>query len=101
MSVKTAPIAASTGSRRTNLFDLEREALKDLITLVESRAAREEAARTAHTTTVSTAERELGRVRKQCQTGRERDLASIAEAHQAKLKEIAERYNAETGAADE
>jgi hypothetical protein len=98
MNAKTVPPGQSTA--RLNLFEVERTALRDLITLVESRAAAETAARSAHDSTVAAAERELSRARKLNAQGREKDLAAINEAHQEALKKITEQHKAEQDSAE-
>jgi len=98
MNTKTVPTAHH--SARLNLFEVERTALRDLITLVESRAAAETAARSAHDSTVAAAERELSRARKLNTQNREKDLAAINEAHQEALKKITEQHKAEQDSAE-
>src|SRR5262245_15197658 len=97
MSTKTA---TASQLARLNLFELERTALRDLTTLVESRAAAETAAKSAHDSGIAAAEKELSRARKQNSTGRERDLAALTEAHQEMMKKIAEQYKADSDAAE-
>lgn len=99
MSVKTAPAPAAPAGR-VNLYELERTALRDLVTLVESRANALAAAKTAHETTIAAAEREIARARRQIAAARERDLAALSESHQATLKQITDRAQSEQAAAD-
>jgi DNA segregation ATPase FtsK/SpoIIIE, S-DNA-T family len=80
---------------RPNLFDLERVTLRDLVTLVESRAAAETAAKTEYQTAKTTAEKELSRARKLATSGRERDLAAILESHTKSGSHIADRHRDE------
>src|SRR5262245_64905584 len=98
MNAKTVPPAQSAA--RLNLFEVERAALRDLITLVESRAAAETAARSAHDSAISASEKELTRTRKLNTQGRERDLTALSEAHQEALKKITEQHKAEQDAAE-
>jgi hypothetical protein len=83
-----------------NLFELERTSLHDLVTLVESRASAEAAARSAHAAAVAAAERDLGRARKQTTAAREQTLGSLDAAHQDALKQVTERFATEMHAAE-
>src|SRR4051812_5819560 len=98
MSVKSAPPAAAPA--RINLFELERTALHDLLTLVESRAAADGAATAAHSSAVANAERDLARARKQVATAREQTLSALETARTEALQQITERYAAEMQAAE-
>src|SRR5262245_39309453 len=97
MSTKSA---TASQLARLNLFELERTALRDLTTLVESRAAAETAAKSAHDSGIAAAEKELARTRKQNASGRERDMAALTEAHQEGLKKIADQYKVDSDAAE-
>src|SRR5262245_52151458 len=97
MSVKSAPPAPAA---RMNLFELERTSLHDLVTLVESRASAEAAARSAHAAAVAAAERDLGRARKQTTAAREQTLGSLDAAHQDALKQVTDRFASEMHAAE-
>jgi DNA segregation ATPase FtsK/SpoIIIE, S-DNA-T family len=101
MSTKPAPVPVWTPAPRQNLFDLERSALHDLVTLVERRSKDESDSQSNYSSTTSNAEKELARARKQITSGKERDLATLAESHQATLRQIDERYKSEGIAADD
>ena len=83
-----------------NLFEIERAALRDLVHLVESRAAAAAAARGAHAAATAAAEKELTRARRQIAAGRERDLAALATAHDDTQRQITEQHKAEAEAAE-
>ncbi|HVK08210.1 MAG TPA: FtsK/SpoIIIE domain-containing protein [Gemmataceae bacterium] len=98
MKPATADGASKAG--RMNLFEIERAALRDLVHLVESRAAASAAARDAHKAATAGAERELTRARRQIASGRERDLAAVTTAYEEAQRKITEQYKAETEAAE-
>jgi energy-coupling factor transporter ATP-binding protein EcfA2 len=97
MSVKSAPPAPTA---RINLFELERTALHDLVTLVESRASAEAAAKAAHASATAAAERDLARARKQTAVAREQTLAGVEAAYQDAQKQITDRFAAEMHSAE-
>lgn len=92
--------APSKPSGRVNLFDLERSALRDLVTLVESRATTEATAREACATTLASAEKELARARKQIALSRERDMGTLTSSYQQTQEKIAEQFATQSSAID-
>ena len=85
---------------KMNLFELERTTLRDLVSLVESRAVAETGARGAYAAESAAAEKDVARARKQVGGGREREFAVLTESHQRTIKEIADRYRSDGDAAD-
>src|SRR4051794_40518216 len=99
MSVKSPPMAG-TPTARGNLFELERSTLRDLLTLVESRAAADPAAKSANTAATASAERDWARARKQVAVAKEQNLAALEAARVEALQQVTERFKAESEAAE-
>jgi DNA segregation ATPase FtsK/SpoIIIE, S-DNA-T family len=83
-----------------NLYEQEREALRELLRLVADRAAREQACRDKFEAAKVEANREVAKARKNISADRERDRQSITTAWDEARRSIQEKFNNETAAAD-
>jgi S-DNA-T family DNA segregation ATPase FtsK/SpoIIIE len=89
-----------TPTGRMNLFELERTALRDLVTLVEARSAADTAAKASYQAATSGAEKELSRARKHFISNRERELTTLTDTYKQSLQVIAERHKSESEIAE-
>ena len=85
---------------RKNLYESEREALRELAKLVEARVEAEKACGVKYEAAKLTANREVARSRKSIAAEREREQQGITVAWEEKRKAVQERFATEQAAAD-
>ena len=83
-----------------NLYECEREALGDLLKLVEQRAAREQACRESYDAARNEANREVTRARKQVAADREREKTAVTTAWEDARKAIQDKFTSEQASTD-
>ncbi|MEZ6142615.1 MAG: FtsK/SpoIIIE domain-containing protein [Zavarzinella sp.] len=91
---------AKVGTERKNLFDIQREALSELLNIVATRARTEKTTREAYQNALARSEKELVRQKTLLEKQHQEELGQLQASLTNTLEEIERKFRDETGAAD-